>query len=74
MKLNPKKCVFRVEYGKFLGFMVNHCGIEVNPKKIKFLLDMKSRTSVKQVQSLIRMIVAVNRFVSKSSDKYKEFL
>ena len=30
MKLNPAKCAFGVESGKFLGFMVNHRGIEVN--------------------------------------------
>ena len=34
MKLNPQKCVFGVESGKFLGFMVNHRGIEANPAKI----------------------------------------
>ncbi|XP_074374423.1 uncharacterized protein LOC141714827 [Apium graveolens] len=73
MKLNPQKCVFGVESGKFLGFMVNHRGIEANPAKIKALLDMKSPTSVKQVQSLTGRIAALNRFVSKSSDRCKEF-
>ncbi|XP_074374111.1 uncharacterized protein LOC141714493 [Apium graveolens] len=48
MKLNPQKCVFGVESGKFLGFMVNHRGTEANPAKIKALLDMKYPTSVKQ--------------------------
>ncbi|XP_074336585.1 uncharacterized protein LOC141673742 [Apium graveolens] len=71
-KLNPHKCVFGVESGKFLGFMVNHRGIEANPAKIKALLDMKSPTSVKQVQSLTGRIAALNRFVSKSSDRCKE--
>lgn len=28
MKLNPQKCVFFVEWGKFLGFIVNHRGIK----------------------------------------------
>ncbi|XP_063948111.1 uncharacterized protein LOC108203333 [Daucus carota subsp. sativus] len=73
MKLNPQKCVFGVESGKFLGFMVNHRGIEANPAKIKALLDMKSPQNVKQVQSLTGRIAALNRFVSKSSDRCKEF-
>ena len=34
MKLNSLKCVFEVASGKFLGFMVNHRGIKVNPEKI----------------------------------------
>ncbi len=30
MKLNPEKCAFRVESGKFLGFMITHRRIEDN--------------------------------------------
>ncbi|XP_068466639.1 uncharacterized protein [Phaseolus vulgaris] len=33
LKLNPEKCVFVVEAGKFLGFMLTERGIEVNPDK-----------------------------------------
>jgi hypothetical protein len=33
-KLNPKKCIFGVPYGKLLGFMVSHRGIEANPTKV----------------------------------------
>ncbi|XP_074323440.1 uncharacterized protein LOC141660358 [Apium graveolens] len=73
MRLNPQKCVFDVESGKFLGFIVNHREIEANPGKIKALLDMKSPTNVKQVQSLTGRIATLNRFVSKSSDGCKEF-
>ena len=35
MKLNPNKCAFGVESGKFLGFIVNQRGIEANPDKIQ---------------------------------------
>ena len=31
MKLNPLKCAFGVNSGKFLGFMVTQRGIEANP-------------------------------------------
>ena len=34
MKLNPEKCVFGVQGGRFLGFMVSHRGIEANPEKV----------------------------------------
>ena len=40
MKLNPAKCAFGVSAGKFLGFIVNHRGIEANPDKIKAVLDL----------------------------------
>ena len=52
MKLNPSKCAFGVSSGKFLGFMVSYRGIEANPDKIQAILNMKSPSNVKEVQSL----------------------
>ena len=51
MKLNPLKCAFGVASEKFLGFMVNHRGIEANQKKIQALIDMRSYSKMKEVQS-----------------------
>jgi len=34
--LNPTKCVFDVPFGKLLGFIVSHRGIEANPEKEAF--------------------------------------
>ena len=73
MKLNPAKCAFGVSAGKFLGFIVNHQGIEANPNKIKAVLDMPSPYSIKEVQRLIGRIAALSRFVSKASDKCQPF-
>ena len=73
MKLNPNKCVFRVSSEKFLRFMVSHRGIEANPKKIKAILNMKPPQSIKEVQSLTRRVAALNRFVSKATDKCLPF-
>ena len=53
MKLNPAKCTFGVLAGKFLGFIVNHRGIEANLDKIKAVLDMPSPSGIKEVQRLI---------------------
>ena len=69
MKLNPAKCAYGVSAGKFLGFIVNHRGIEANPDKIKSVLDMPSPSGIKEVQRLTRRIAALNRFVSRASDK-----
>ena len=52
MKLNLAKCLFRVSPGKFLGFMMSQRGIEVNPEKVKAILDMASLKTVKKVQRL----------------------
>ena len=73
MKLNPAKCAFGVSAGKFLGFIVNHRGIEANPDKIKVVLDMPSPSGIKEVQRLIGRIAALSRFVSRASDKCQPF-
>ena len=73
IKLNPSKCAFGVSSGKFLGFMVSHRGIEANPDKIRAILDMKPPQNVKEVQSLIGRVAALNRFVSKATDKCLPF-
>ena len=69
MKLNPNKCAFGVLSGKFLGFMVSYRGIEANPDKIQAILDMKPPQNLKEVQSLTGRVAALNKFVSKSTDK-----
>ena len=73
MNLNPAKCAFGVSIGKFLGFIVNHRGIEVNSKKIKAVLDIPSPSGIKEVQRLTGRIVALSRFVSRASDKCQPF-
>ena len=73
VKLNPAKCAFGVSAEKFLGFKVNHRGIEANPDKIKDVLDMPSPSSIKEVQRLIGRIVALSQFVSRASDKCQPF-
>ena len=73
MKLNPAKCAFGVSAGKFLGFIVNHRGIEENPDMIKAILNMPSPSSIKEVQLLTGRIAALSRFVSRASDKCQPF-
>ena len=73
MKLNPNKYAFGVSSGKFLGFMVSHRGIEENPDKIQAILDMKPPQNIKEAQSLTGRVAALNRFVSKATDKCLPF-
>ena len=73
MKLNPSKCVFGVTTGKFLGFMVSQRGIEANPEKVHAIINMVSPRTVKEVQKLTGRIAALNRFVSRATDKCLPF-
>ncbi|KAM1548371.1 hypothetical protein COP1_009446 [Malus domestica] len=69
MRLNPNKCAFGVGSGKFLGFMMSQQGIEVNPEKIKAIIDMKEPVTSKNIQSLTGKVAALTRFISKATDK-----
>ena len=73
MKLNPSKCIFEVTAGKFLGFMVSQRGIEVNPEKVRAILELEPPRTVKAMQSLNGKVTALNRFVSKATDKCLPF-
>ena len=42
MRPNPEKCIFGVEAGKFLGFVISNRGIEANPEKVQAILNMDS--------------------------------
>jgi hypothetical protein len=48
-KLNPTKCIFGVQQGKLLGFIISHRGIEANPKKITAIIDMGAPRMIKDV-------------------------
>ncbi|KAL0413056.1 UNVERIFIED_CONTAM: hypothetical protein Sradi_1507300 [Sesamum radiatum] len=69
LKLNPAKCAFGVQGGRFLGFMVTQRGIKANPLKIKAIINMKATTCINEVQRLTRRIAALSRFISKSAEK-----
>lgn len=68
MCLNPQKCVFGVESGKLLGFIVLHHGIEVDTKKIDAIVNMPPPRNVSQLKSLQGKIQAICRFVSQLAD------
>ena len=69
LRLNASKCSFRVGSGKFLGYMVTHRGIEVSPDQIRVIHSMQPPWNPKEVQKLTGMIVALNRFISRSADR-----
>jgi len=69
MRLNPAKCVFGVEGGKFLGFMLTHRGIEANPDKCEAISSMRSPINLKEVQRLVGRLISVSRFLPRMTEK-----
>ena len=64
LHFNASKCSFGVGSGKFLGYMVTHHGIEVNPDQIKAINNLQAPRNPKEVQRLIGMTATLNRFIS----------
>ena len=53
--------------------MVTHKGIKVNPDQIKAINNLRTPRNPKEVQKLTRIAAALNRFISRSVDRYKPF-
>ena len=73
LRLNASKCSFGVRSGKFLGYMITYRGIEVSPDQIKAIHSLQPPQNPKEVQKLTGMIVALNRFISRSTDRCRPF-
>ena len=69
LRLNPLKCTFGMEAGKFLGFMLTSCGIEANLDKCRAILDMTSPKTVKDVQQLTGRIAGLSHFLPASAKR-----
>ena len=73
LRLNASKCSFGVRSGKFLGYMVTHRGIEVNPDQIKAIDNLQPLQNPKEVRKLTGMTTTLNRFISRSTNRCKPF-
>ena len=71
--LNPKKCIFGVTSGKFLGYLVSRRGIEANPDKVRAIQEMSLPRCIRDVQRLTGRLAAQNRFLSQSASKALPF-
>lgn len=56
-----------------MSYMVSGKGIESNPKKVEAILNMPELTCVRDVQRLTRRVVELNRFMSRSTERYLLF-
>ena len=73
LRSNASKCSFGVGSGKFLGYMVTHRGIEVNPDQIRAINSLQPPRNPKEVQKLTGMMAALNRFISRSVERCRPF-
>ena len=73
LRLNPLKCAFMVSSGKFLGFVIRHRGIEIDPSKIKAIMELPLPRNLKQFRGLQGRLAYIRRFIANLSGKIRPF-
>ena len=68
LRLNHKKCTFGVTSGKLLGYMVSERGIEVDPDKIRTILDMPAPRTEREVRGFLGRLQYISRFIARLTD------
>ena len=68
LRLNPKKCTFGVTSRKLLGHIVSEQGIEVDPEKIRAILDMPTPRTEKEIRGFLGRLQYISRFIARLTD------
>ena len=68
LMLNLKKCTFGVTSRKLLGHIVSERGIEVDPEKIKAILDMPSPRTKREIRGFLGRLQYISHFIAKLTD------
>jgi hypothetical protein len=73
IRLNPHKCVFCVESGRLLSFIVSRHGIRVDPIKVEAILNLPPPSSLRQLQSLQGKANFLRRFIPNYAEITRGF-
>ena len=65
LRLNPNKGTFGVIARKLLGHMVSSRGIEIDPIKIKAILEMPLPKMEKEIRGFIGRLQCINSFIAR---------
>ena len=73
LKMNPLKCAFGVTFGKFLGFIFRHQGIEVDQSKIDAIQRMPELKNLQELRSLQGHLAYIRHFISNLVGRCQPF-
>ena len=68
ISLNPKKSLFGLEERKLLGHIISKDGIRIDPAIIESILVIPHPRNVKELQTFLRKINFLRRFISNLSE------
>ena len=66
--MNPKKCTFGVTSRELLGHIVSERGIEVDPEKIRAVLDMPSSRTKREIRGFLGILQYISHFIANLTD------
>ncbi|PKI42438.1 hypothetical protein CRG98_037169 [Punica granatum] len=72
LRLNPAKCTFSFKSKKLLGFVVSEKSIEVNPNKVKAIMELPPPSTVREVRSFLGRLNYIARFIANLTDKCQQ--
>jgi hypothetical protein len=73
LKMNSRKCAFKVSAGKFLGFIIHEHDIEIDPDRIKSIRNVGPTTCKLEVQKFLGKINYLRKFISNLAGKIDAF-
>jgi hypothetical protein len=71
LSLNPKKSHFAMWEGNLLGHIVSRDGIKIDPKRIEAIDTINIPKNVKEIQSFLRRIIFLRRFIPNFAEIVK---
>jgi hypothetical protein len=71
--MNTLKYAFAVSTSKFLGFIIHEHGIEIDPKWVESIKNVKAPTCKKELQSFLDKVNYLRRFILNLSGRVKAF-
>ena len=72
--LNPHKCIFNVESGRLLGFIISKDGIRIDPFKVEAILALPPPKNITQLQSLQGKANFLHRFVCNYAEMSQGYM
>ena len=72
--LNPHKCVFCIETGHLLGFVVSKDGTWIDPLNIATIINLPSPTNILELQSLHGKENFLHHFVCNFVEKMHSYM
>ena len=73
IRLNPHKCVFCVNFGRLLGFVVSKDEIRLDPCKVQAIINLPPPSNLLQIQKLQGKANFLRRFIPNYAELAKGY-